>query len=381
MEALRAALVGFGFIAENGHLPSYLDSMRSGGPFTVAAVADVSAARRELARRLIPGVRVYPDHGSLLAAEARRLDYVDIATPPSHHAPIAHAALRHGLHVLCEKPLTVSRDEALGLLTHARRAARVVFPCHNYKHAPVIRSVRRALDQGAIGDVRVVTLQTFRPTHARGVDEWRPDWRRERAIAGGGIGMDHGSHTFYLAFDWMGAYPRSITASATSLGDWDTEDNLSCTVGFPGGRIASAHLTWTAGMRRVLYTLHGTDGAIRVEDDDVEIVTRASSRGGAVEWRREKARQSSDWMDASHATWFRPVLETFAGAIARGEHVSNEAEDALRCVELIDAAYRSAALASREVVLGDDRVVPILRRAAPPLTPAAPIAHAASTKR
>ena len=63
-------------------------------------------------------------------------------------------------------------------------AKRVLYPCHNYKHAPVIRNVRKIIDSGAIGQVHLVTLQTFRNTHARGVPEWRPDWRREKRHSG-----------------------------------------------------------------------------------------------------------------------------------------------------------------------------------------------------
>jgi len=83
--------------------------------------------------------------------------------------------------------------------------------------------------------VHLVTMQTFRNTHAKGVNEWRPDWRRERALSGGGIAMDHGSHTFYLAFDWMRPYPTSITAHASTANGHDTEDVFGCTLTFRPG--------------------------------------------------------------------------------------------------------------------------------------------------
>lgn len=362
MQSLRAAMVGFGFIAEKGHLPAYLASMRGGGPFELSAIADGCAARRDLARRLVPGARVYPDHESLLEAEAARLDFVDVATPPCDHASVADAALDRGLHVLCEKPLTATVEAARDLLAHARRVGRVVFPCHNYKHAPVVKTVRGVLDSGEIGDVRQVTLQTFRHTHARGVSEWRPDWRRERAIAGGGIAMDHGSHSFYLAFDWMSAYPSAIAAVTSTTRGYDTEDCVSCTLRFPDDRIASVHLTWTGGMRRVLYTIHGTRGAIRVEDDDVEIVRPRLNGDGSPGWDTRAGNVASGWMDASHASWFRSILDGLAASVARGELVGKEAEDALRCIEAIDASYRSARDGSREVALtgGDSLTRPVL---------------------
>ena len=244
---LQGALIGFGFIAEKGHVPAYLAAPDQ---FEIAAIADVCAARRERARHVLPNARIYPDTKTLLTAEARRLDFVDIATPPCDHAAIAHAAFEHGLHVFCEKPIATSSADARAMLDHAVQAKRVFFPSHNYKHAPVIKAIRSVLESGELGPIHLVTLDTFRTTHAKGVAEWQPDWRRSRKTSGGGIAMDHGSHTFYLAFEWLRSYPTAISARMSTMGNFDTEDDLSCSLRFPTG-VASAHLSWQAGVRKV----------------------------------------------------------------------------------------------------------------------------------
>jgi predicted dehydrogenase len=351
--ARRGAIVGFGFIAEKGHLPAY----RARGDFEIVAVADVTAARREAAQRAIPGVRVYEDHETMLAKEGGELDFVDVSVPPYAHAPVARAALARGLHVLCEKPLAMRGDDARAMIDAAVKSHRVLFPAHNYKHAPVIRAVKKALDDDAIGEVHEVTLHTYRATHARGVAEWNESWRREKRYSGGGIAMDHGSHTFYLAFDWLRAFPTSITAKmSTRPGKGlevrhDTEDTFSATMTFPTG-VASAHLTWNAGVRRVIYTLHGSRGAIRVEDDDVQInVMDEPDRPAKTKWSTRRESISSSWMDASHVGWFTSMLGDFVTAIERRDFAGRNAEEALRCVELIEAAYASAADGSRELQL------------------------------
>jgi predicted dehydrogenase len=346
MKKLRGAVLGYGFIMDKGHAAAY----RQRADVEIAAIADVSAERRAAAAAAWPQARIYPDHEALFAAEAGNLDFVDIATPPSDHAPIAHAALDVGLHVLCEKPLAASIDEARAMLRHASRAQRVLYPCHNYKHAPVIKAVRRVIDSGRIGKVHLVTLQTFRDTHAKGVPAWRTDWRRERRYSGGGIAMDHGSHTFYLAFEWLRAYPTAITARAVTMGPFDTEDDFSCSLRFPTG-VASAHLSWNAGVRKVMYTLHGERGAVRVEDDDIEVAVRERVESGPTSWRFEREAISSDWMDSSHATWFNSLFDDFRGAIDRGEFVGREAEEAFLCVQLISTAYASARDGSKELPL------------------------------
>jgi predicted dehydrogenase len=348
---LRGAVVGYGFIAERGHLPAYAGREPHQAPLEIVAVADICPERRARARAALPSARVYDDHASLLEAEREYLDFVDITTPPCDHARIAHAALDRGLHVLCEKPLSTNVADARALCDHARKAKRVLYPCHNYQHAPVIRAVDRAIDAGVIGQVNLVTLQTFRSTHARGAPEWHTDWRRDLRFSGGGVAMDHGSHTFYLAFAWLGAYPEAITAKMSTQGPYDTEDNFTCAVTFPRG-MASAHLSWTAGIRKVIYTVHGPHGAIRVEDDDLEIAAMERAPDGSVTWKRRKHRVSSNWMDPSHVIWFRSLLDQFAAAIEARRYVGREAEDALRCVELITTAYASAREGSRELPLG-----------------------------
>jgi predicted dehydrogenase len=369
MSKLRGALVGYGFIMERGHAAAYRERARTMEDVEIVAIADLSEERRELARRHFPGARVYADHRTLLEAEHRKLDFCDVATPPSDHAEVTHAAFDRGLHVLCEKPLATSIDEARGMLRHATEVERVIYPCHNYKHAPVVKTVRGVLEAGRIGKVHLVTLQTFRNTHAKGVDEWRTDWRRERRYSGGGIAMDHGSHTFYLAFEWLKAYPTAITARAATLGPFDTEDDFTCSLKFPTG-VASAHLSWNAGVRKVLYTIHGERGAVTVEDDAIEVATQVVGETGAVTWKFERESISSDWMDSSHVTWFNSMFDDFKGAIDRQDFVGQEARESFLCVQLIATAYASAREDSRELPLlglaaleGDDVTDRLARQA------------------
>jgi predicted dehydrogenase len=349
--SLRGALVGYGFIAEHGHAPEYRRLAEAG--VTIAAIADVTEARRRAARKSFPKARLYESHEELLANEAHRLDFVDISTPPYAHASVALAALSHGLHVLCEKPLATSRGQATSMAARAETEKRVLFPCHNYRHAPVVEEVRAILRKDVIGPVRLATLQTFRTTHARGVPEWRPDWRRAREFAGGGIAMDHGSHTFYLAFEWMRAYPTSVTAKISASDALDTEDNVSCSLTFPTG-VVTAHLTWTSGARKVLYTLHGPRGAIIVDDDVVSVHRIVGATGASSELvhTRETA---SRWMDASHKEWFGRLFADFRRAIRDGNYVSDQTVDAIQCVATIGAAYESAAQGSREVAIAAHR--------------------------
>ncbi|MGZ6143502.1 MAG: Gfo/Idh/MocA family protein [Myxococcales bacterium] len=334
---LKGAIVGFGFISGKGHFPAY----QKRDDVEIVAFADVCPARLDAARAAAPKARFYATWQELLDKEST-LDFVDISTPPNVHAEIALAALERGLHVLCEKPLTTTVAEAKSLVDGARKHRRVVFPAHNYKHAPVVKFAREVIESGRIGTVRAVTLNTFRTTHAKGVKEWRTDWRRDKKTSGGGIAMDHGSHSFYLTFAWLGSLPTHVTAKTLTLDkQWDTEDNLNCVLTFPGG-FAHTFLTWTAGVRKVVYSLQGTEGALVIDDDDWELTSKGQLTKGVIE---------SDWMDASHTKWFNSLFDQFKTAIAKGDFVNRELREAVACIQIIETAYRSSAEGCRELPL------------------------------
>jgi predicted dehydrogenase len=350
MKKVKVAVVGYGFISGKGHVPAFLKR----SDVEVVAVADISQERRALAAEALPKARIFSSFEELLAS-GTEIDVIDVATPPCDHAKIAIAALEAGYHVLCEKPLATTTAEARAMLAAAAKNERVLFPCHNYKHAPVVKVIQDAIDSGRIGEVTSVTLQTFRNTHAKGVKEWRTDWRRDFKTSGGGIAMDHGSHTFYLTFAWLKALPIALTAKAVNLSpDWDTEDNLTVSLEFPGKRFAHSHLSWTAGMRKVIYTVQGTKGGVVVNDDEAEITVgfpNTGSHAGTGDHKVERFTIESDWMDASHTKWFNSMFDKFLSSVDRGDYVNDEIRESYACVEIIEKCYLSSEQKSRELDL------------------------------
>ncbi len=328
---MQGAIVGFGVIASTGHTPAYL-KMKD---HRIVAVADPVEARRQAAQQMIPGVETFSSHQELFA-EGLDLDFVDIATPPCDHLEIALQAASQGLHVLCEKPITISLQQARTLLVAARDHQVTIFPCHNYKHAPVVKEMRSLITSGRIGKVRSATLTTFRTTNAKGTPDWLTDWRRIKKYAGGGIVMDHGSHSCYLTFMFFsGAPPRSVAARTYQLDQgFDTEDNLCCALTFDEG-FAQMHLSWTAGVRKVIYALQGSKGAVVVDEDEAQVTTH----NGQV----ERKTIISKFDDASHTAWFTSMFDQFAVEVADKRYVPAELKESYWCIATIEAIYRSAA--------------------------------------
>jgi predicted dehydrogenase len=336
---LRGALVGFGGVAEHGHLPAYLRDPR----FEICAVVDPERAARQRATRAT-GDRIRP-HASLEACLAsERLDFVDIASPPSAHLEAIERAAEAGLHILVEKPLSLTLEEAVRVQQSARRAGVALSVVHNWHHAPPFRAARAALEEGAIGTPLEVEFVTERTQPAGGGTE---SWRLDASVAGGGILVDHGWHQLYLARALLGGSdPRSVRAS-TERRRWrscSVEDTARVRVGYLGGGRAEMRLTWAAPHRRTLVTVRGESGTLRVEGGRVVVASRGEpERPWPVE------RDAPD--DSYHASWFPGVLDAFADAVREPTSAAANQREALLCQAVIDAAYRSSERAGTEVAV------------------------------
>ncbi|HSP46134.1 MAG TPA: Gfo/Idh/MocA family oxidoreductase, partial [Chthoniobacterales bacterium] len=261
---LRGAIIGFGAVAENGHLPAYLKS----GEAKIVAVVDRTEVRRKAAQRSLPETATFATIQELAASA--QIDFVDICTPPALHGDPMLEALAHGWNVLCEKPLLLDLVELEKIRSLARESGRAVVPVHNWKYAPIVRRATEVLRSGAIGAVREVEIETLRMEDCAAVDPAHPNWRRDPAMAGGGVLMDHGWHAIYLARHWFGEDPVEVEGALHYATPNGIEDEATLRLRFPSGR-AKIFLTWRAEVRRNTMRLRGERGEIAINDDTLKI--------------------------------------------------------------------------------------------------------------
>jgi predicted dehydrogenase len=338
---LRGAIVGFGNVAARGHWPGLAESP----DLEIAAVVDRSESRRAAACSAAPGLRVYPSIESMAASET--LDFVDIATPPSFHAELAEFALQRGWHVLCEKPLTLEAQAFARLEASACAAGRVLFTMHNWKVAPIVRAAVEAIRCGRIGPVRHVDVVVFRNQPCKGASDGRTagDWRQDRAVAGGGILVDHGWHNFYLLLDLVGRDPERVACSLTRPAD-DPEaldDSARVVVSFPGAE-AHLRLTWRAQARRNAILVVGDEGTLVLDDDRVVIARRGEAP-------QQTVFPSALSAGSHHDDWFRDLLPHFVEEVRDASVRGGNLREAAWCVALTAAAYRSAEMGGAEIAL------------------------------
>jgi predicted dehydrogenase len=149
--------------------------------------------------------RCYGDYRALFAAEAKRPDgiqAVSIATPNNTHYEIAKAALAHGVHVVCEKPLCFTVAEAEELQRLAAERHRIVGVTYGYAGYQMIEQARAMVANGELGDIRLVQLQFAHGFHSAPVEELNPaiKWRVDPRFAGPSYVLgDLGTHPFYIS--------------------------------------------------------------------------------------------------------------------------------------------------------------------------------------
>lgn len=330
----RAGFIGFGAVAENAHAPVWLKE--SGVSFV--AVADESASRRAAARKLFPGIRDYPTPGALLDGEPD-LDFVDIATPPHLHAPQILAALSAGVHVLCEKPLTLSVSEFESVRREAAKRRRAVFPIHNWKHAPIFVKLKELLKAKAIGTVLHSEWHTLRKKPAATAGQSKKNWRTDPRLSGGGILMDHGWHGLYLIELMMGRHARRVHGALKPSGS-GTENESTCLLEFQGGS-AVMHLSWNSPRRGHWGVVYGKDGHIELHDDRL-LVTRGDSPPQSYVFPEPLSHGSA------HPEWFSGMLGDFTRAMADNELALAALDEAGRVIALIEDVYRPGADSRRQ---------------------------------
>ena len=317
---LRGTIIGFGEVARHGHWPAYANSREA----KIVAVVDRTEERRNAARESLPGVATFATIEEL--AVGTEIDFVDICTPPALHGEPMLDALARGWNVVCEKPLLLDLVELETARSLARESGRAVVPVHNWKYAPIVRRTTGMLRSGAIGQLRQVEIETLRIQDCAVADPDHPNWRRDSAIAGGGVLMDHGWHAIYLACHWFGEKPLKIRASLHRPTPKGVEDEATLTLFFPRGH-ATIFLTWRADVRRNTMRLVGERGEIAIDDDTLRIA------GESIHFESRLSTGSH------HADWFAAMLPDVIASFHHLEAALQSFDEAALCLSVIRHAY------------------------------------------
>ncbi|MGB9140625.1 MAG: Gfo/Idh/MocA family oxidoreductase [Aestuariivirga sp.] len=209
-----------------------------------AGALDVDPVKsRDFAIRLgIAEDRAYGSWQDMLAGEKDRKDRIDlvtVATPNSSHYAISKAFLEAGIHVLCEKPMTVTVEEAEDIAATAKRTGSICAVNYGYTGYSLVRHMRAMVARGDLGKIRLIVVEFSHGFHADASDAENPRmrWRYDPAQAGiSGQFADCGIHALHLASFVSGQNARELSADFVSaIASRKLEDDAMVNVRMDGG--------------------------------------------------------------------------------------------------------------------------------------------------
>jgi len=243
------------------------------GSSTIAAQYMIPAFRAQVGGEVVRVVSGSAERGTAYAAEHsipafgtsldealgdENVDAVYISTTNEKHFPQAMAAIAAGKHVLCEKPLAMTLDDAVAMV-HAAEEAGVVFATnHHLRCSGSHRAVRGLIEAGRVG--RVLSLRIFHAVH---LPSNLQGWRINAAEAGGGVIPDITVHDADVTRFLLGEDPETVVAqmAASGMGQ-GVEDSAMSVWTMPSGAMVMSHESFTHPFAGSGLEVHGTEGSI-----------------------------------------------------------------------------------------------------------------------
>ncbi|NBJ09617.1 Gfo/Idh/MocA family protein [Microvirga arsenatis] len=288
MKSLNIGLIGTGYmgkchaLAWNAVAPVFGDVVRP----RLAVLAEHSQELAERKAQELGFARATGDWRTLVADPA--VDVVSITTPNAFHPEMAIAALEAGKHVWCEKPMATRLEDAERMLAAARASGRVAALGYNYIQNPIIRLIRRLLDEGQIGEVNHVRLEMDEDFMAD--PEALFYWKSE-ASSGHGALDDFGVHALSLLWTLFGGIRRVCGHMAKPYADRpvqgggrravETYDIATTLIELETGASGVIALNRSAWGRkgRILVQLFGSKGTIAYDQERMNEVQLYTADG------------------------------------------------------------------------------------------------------
>lgn len=345
VEPLRIGVIGAGSISEM-HLNAYAANPAA----AIVAICDINEKRAKTAADKYGAEKSFADYRELLADPA--IDAVSICTWNDTHAPIAIAALDAGKHVLVEKPLCRTVEEALAIEEAVRRSGKQLQVGFVRRYDPNVRMLQRFIDAGEFGEIYFAKASTIRRLGNPG--GWFSDVER----SGGGPLIDIGVHVIDLCWYLMGK-PKAVAVSANTyrkLGNRANVENLSFykAADYDASKntvedLANAMIRFDNGasiMVDVSFALHAKkdEGAVRLYGDkggfeidpEIAIVTEKHNTILNIE-------PQTDFSRLNIQAAFQNEIDHFVDCASNGLTPVSPVEDGVAIMRILRGIYESAA--------------------------------------
>lgn len=254
--------------------------------------------------------------------EEAKPDAVVIATPTGSHAALVRKALDHGVHVFCEKPLTLTAAESAELASLAAERGLVAQVGYHNRFIATFQEVKRLLDAGAIGRVTHVLAEAYGPVVLKPKGS---TWRSKRTT-GGGCLYDYAAHPLDLVNWYLGTPERVRGSVLNSIFSADTDDEVYSTLDYADGLSVQLSVNWSDESYRKMstsVTVSGSQGRIVADRQELRVYLRDGAvipdgyrAGWNISYTTDLTEPVSFYLRGEE---YSAQLESFVDAIAAGE--------------------------------------------------------------
>jgi len=328
---LKGSIIGFGKIARTNHIEAFKAKQVS-NKIEISSAVEVIDKIREESEKEFSSINFYKSLNDMYANE--KIDFVDITTPPKYHREIIDWAVEKGLHIICEKPFTLSFSEAKEVYKTLSHSKILFVPCHQYKYSPLWREYKSFIDELNSDNRIFLQFNVFRTGPDPGLNPNGSPWRLNKEISGGGILSDTGFHYLYLS-NWLLGKPKKVTTIIHNLAhrSYQVEDTSQVVLEYDRGTV-QINLTWAHHARRNEAKLISKTGSLFYDGSNYLIRNYKGI---------EEKISVPDASDKSHYTeLYARLFSEFAEDVQKRNFHKEGLEDAYNTIYLLEKCYQSA---------------------------------------
>lgn len=319
-------MVGGGRGALNGKAHRIAAQFDGKVDLVCGAFSSTKQRSRDSGRDLfLPADRIYGTYREMFRKEPRRaendrMDFVAVVTPNNMHYPVAMAALDAGFHVICDRPMTMTLDEAKNLARKVKMAKRMFCVTHNYTGYPMIREARRLVTKGRLGNVRRVVAeypQGWLAARLETMGDKQAAWRTDPKRAGSTCCMgDIGSQAACVAEYITGSQISEVCANLTTwIKGRPLDDDASVLIRFRDG---AQGVIWASQIAigeesGLTIRIYGEDGSLVWQEDQPNtLVVHWNAKASEIRRARTGAATRDTVPAAGTAEYPKGYLESLA---------------------------------------------------------------------
>lgn len=333
MKKLKVGILGCGSIAKYRHFPEYTDNHNT----EVVAVCDIVSERAQFLADQVEGAQVYSDFNEVIALP--EIDIISICLPNYLHAEVTVKALDAGKHVLCEKPMASSHEEAKSMIEAANISGKKFMIGHNQRFVDAHVKAKEIIESGKLGKINNFTTSFGHngpePWSVEGPVSWFLDKEKVFSGAMGDLGVHKIDLIRYILDEVteVGAFVETTQRKGTT----EVDDDAVCILKTKSGMVGTLVASWNYINGTNATVIYGSKGILRLEAHPDFPLIEEYSDGTVINHDLQKIQTNEEGGQTASG-----VIDHFVDCVVNDKKPLIDGEEAYKSFKVILAALESA---------------------------------------